>query len=157
MTLTADSPRPIFRETARRGTEGSVELKIPVDRLETALNWVMSQPGIAPELSNAIVGTLWLMQVDAFRQQEEEGMLSNKYDAMLNDHRPFLADLIANGETLIWAAKKSGMVSPPLKFTIEDLEATLNSLHATFRAEHGPKNSQKTNELIAQLFDGQKP
>jgi len=113
-----------------------------------------TQPNVAPELANALKAVGWLVQVDAFRNAEEAFMMAGHYEESLPDHRVFLAELIAEGEKIVWSIKRNGMAANELKFTLEDVEATLDSLHTNFRCEHGPKNSQKTNELIAQLFDG---
>ncbi len=122
--------------------------------MEAIRVWLPNQQ-VPIGITNAIVATFWLARVEGFR--EEEGKLfSGEYKGKREDHRVVLTDLIAKGEAVIWGAKKNGMVATPLNFTIEDLEAALESLHRTFRAEHGPKNSQRADELIAQLFDGAK-
>lgn len=108
-------------------------------------------------IANALKAAAWLAEVEAFRQREERLMLEGKYEASFPDHRVGLSDLIADGEAIVWAVNKAGMAETPVKFTMEDLRATLESLHIIFRCEHGPKNSQKTNELIPGLFDGKKP
>jgi len=122
------------------------------------LNWLADQPDIiqAPALANAVKATAWMVQADIFRQMEDKHMLDGDYDQTLDDHRAELSRLIGEGEALVRAIDKSGLATGPTKFTANDLKATLELLHTTFRCEHGPKNSQKTNELIAQLFDGQK-
>ena len=63
---------------------------------------------------------------------------------------------LAEGEQVVFSANKTGMVSTPAKFNLEDLKATLNSLHTTFRCQHGPHVPQETNQLIEQLLNGAK-
>jgi hypothetical protein len=113
-------------------------------------NW---QPTITVEFANGLKAAAWLAEVEGFREQEEKLMLDGNYDALLPEHRVALSFLIANGEGIVCAVRKNGMDARLIKFTAEDLQSTLDSLHTTFRCEYGPKNSQKTNELIAQLFD----
>jgi hypothetical protein len=141
-------------ETAPRFT--SEPVKVRLDRFLKMVNSIMHQPGVPLDVANAVQAAAWLAQVDAFRDLEESLMLLGKYDALLPNHRLHLSELITDGEQIVWAVGKLGMASASGLFTLEDLQATLDSLHTTFRCEHGPKNSQKTNELIAQLFDGAK-
>ena len=129
------------------------ELNIPASRLQKEMEWVGHAKEIPPEIANAIAATVWLLQVDAFREQEEEYLVSGEYEAGLPDHRAMLSQIIANGEQVVFAGQKTGMVSTPSGFTLNDLKATLNSLHTTFRGEHGPKNSKKTSELIEHLLN----
>src|SRR2546421_81037 len=110
----------------------------------------------APALANAVKATAWMVQADVFRQMEDKHLLEGDYNQTLTDHRAELSRLIGEGEALVSAINKSGLATGPIKFTANDLKATLELLHTTFRCEYGPKNSQKTNELIAQLFDGPK-
>jgi hypothetical protein len=108
-------------------------------------------------LANTIAAEGWLEKVEGFRQAEEALLVNGQYEEHLPEHRAFLADLIADGENILLAIKRIGMVESPTHVTPDDLQATLNSLHTTFRCEHGPKNSRKTNDLIAKLLDGPKP
>jgi hypothetical protein len=122
------------------------------------LNWLAEQPDIAqaPALVNAVKATAWMVEVDCFRQLEDKHLLDGNYDQTLADHRAELSRLIGEGEALDHAIGKAGLATGPIKFTANDLKATLELLHTTFRCEHGPKNSHRTNEQIAQLFDGPK-
>jgi hypothetical protein len=115
-----------------------------------------SQPGVPAPVANAAQAAAWLMGVEAFRELEAKLIADGSHEKLLQEHRVLLSDIIAEGEKILGAVRKSGMTAEAVKFTVEDMEATLESLHITFRCEHGPKNSQKTNELIAQLFDVQK-
>jgi hypothetical protein len=153
--MLTEDPKPTLPETSSRFAPEPVT--IPVERLQAMVRWFTQQPDVPVGIANALQATAWLAEVEAFRQREERLILDGKYDASLADHRVGLSDLIADGEAVVWAVKKFGMSAAPVKFTVEDLRATLESLHTVFRCEHGPKNSQKTNELIAGLFDGKKP
>ena len=148
MTLT----HPI--ESKGRSSFPPESLKIPADKVKSAIGWMAEQPDIPITVANAMYATMWLLNVEAFRAKEDEFMLAGKYDECLEDHRATLAILIADGEAVILATKKNGMANTPTNFTIEDIQATLNSLHTTFFCEHGPKNSPKMNKIIEGLFDG---
>jgi len=67
-------------------------------------------------------------------------------------HRLALLALITNGEVLVAGSRKNGMVVEPGGVTVDDLQATLNSLYETLHCEHGPKNSEETNRVIEGLF-----
>lgn len=118
------------------------------------MEWIGQEQSVAPEVANAIAATIWLLEVDAFREGEEKFMVSGDYERCLPDHRATLSMIIANGEQVVFAVQKRGMIATPANFTLDDLRATLNSLYATFRSEHGPHNASKTNELIEHLLNG---
>jgi hypothetical protein len=130
--------------------------KIPADRFSEMVRLFTQMPEMPPQLANALRAVAWLIEVDAFREQEERFMVEGKYEETLMDHRAALASLISDGEQLVLSMNKVGFDSTHMKFRFEDVQATLDSLHMAFRCEHGPKNSRKTNELIAQIFDGSK-
>lgn len=127
--------------------------KITLASAQLFVTWLARQPSVPAELTNAARAWCWIGEVMAFRAGEEQLMLDDRYDATLPDHRVTLSNLIATGEGIVRAVQHSGMATG-IGFTLEDVQATVNSLHTTFRCEHGPRNSQKTNELIAQLFHG---
>ena len=136
--------------TARQFT--SEPRKITLEELQNVVDWMAQRPDVPASIVNGLTASLWLSEVRAFRDLEEQLMLEGKYDAALPDHKVRVLELIADGERIVRATKTFG-IDAPFKFTIDDLISTLESLHTTFRGEHGPKNSQKTNELISQLFD----
>jgi hypothetical protein len=112
------------------------------------------QPNVPAHLANAFRAVGFLTETETFREAEEIFMLEGTYESMREDHRSHLAKLIADGEEIVWSIKNNGLAADQLQFTLEDVQATLDSLLTTFRCEYGPKNSQKTNELIGKLFDG---
>jgi hypothetical protein len=136
---------------AKRFETPSEPLNIPADRLQKEMGWI-DEADIPPQIRNAIAATIWLLQVDAFRKVEESFMLEEKYETHLQEHRATLSAIIAQGEQLVLAASKEGMICTPAGFQLEDLRATLNSLHTTFRCQHGPHNPPKTDQLIEQLL-----
>ena len=152
-------PMPVA-ETYREGAPPGVgsPQRPTVGQVVEFLNWLAGQPHIAgaPDLANAVKATAWMVEVDGFRQLEEMHMLQGDYEQTVAGHRVALSRLIGEGEALVWAIDKSGLAPGPIKFTANDVRATLELLNTTFRCEHGPKNSARTNEVIAQLFDGPK-
>lgn len=150
--ITADPPTASHDQVVRDAMASEPLKGITVECFQAIMNSAAAQPGVQPDFANALRAAGWLVEAAAFRDLEERFISEGT-------HRPYLSGLIASGEALVWAARKDGMAataSSPFKFTLEDVQATLDSLHTTFRCECGPKNSQKTNELIAQLFDGSK-
>src|SRR5438552_701199 len=150
MTIIED--KQISREASPRF--GSQPLKIPKEQFQMILRLIAQQPDFPPALANAFRAVAFLVEVQTLRELEEAFLLDGSYEKLREDHRSHLAELIAEGEEIVWNSKRNGLAADQLKFTHEDVQATLDSLHTTFRCEHGPKNSQKTNELIGKLFDG---
>jgi hypothetical protein len=138
-------------EIPQQRTVASEPLKcVTVEQFQLMLRIAAAQPGLSVEFVNALKAAAWFVEVVAFRDVEESFVAEGT-------HRAYLAELIAVGEGLILAARRQGIaLGPEFFFTLEDMEAALDSLHTTFRCEHGPKNSDKTNELIQRLFDGSK-
>lgn len=148
---------PVQRETAPVGFRTPQPPK--PEKIIQLVEWLASQPDIPQNLANTVVAGVWLQRVDGFRITEEDFLASGQYEELLDDHRACLAGLISDGENLLLAIKEFGIVIPPSAQAIseEAIRSALNSLHITFRCEHGPKNSAKTNEMISRLFDGPKP
>jgi hypothetical protein len=105
----------------RFSTQG--QLNIPANRLQKEMEWVGKQQDIPPQVANAIAATMWLLQVDAFRAEEEKFMLSGEYEAGLLDHRATLSQVIFNGEQVVFCVQKSGMVLTPAGFNLSDLQS----------------------------------
>ena len=118
------------------------------------MEWVGKLDSVPIEVANAIAATLWLLEVEAFRAQEEDFMISGVYDTSLSEHRAILSEIIGRGEMVVHAVKQHGLTDTPAGFQLKDLQATLNSLHATFRGEHGSKSPEKTAALIERLLNG---
>lgn len=144
-------------KTERRFGFEREPLKIPADEIQSAIQQLMSgEPKVPVPIANAAFATVWLLKVGAFRAKEDEYLVQGKFEEALPEHRVILADLIADGEAIISGVKKNGMADTPGSFKLADLESTLNSLHTSFRCEHGPKNSPKMNQMIEGLFNGEK-
>jgi hypothetical protein len=129
------------------------QLSIPANRLQKEMEWVGKEQEIPPKIASAIAATMWLLEVDAFRAEEEKFMLAGEYESSLLNHRVTLSQLIADGEKVVFLAQKNGMTLTPAGFDLKDLQSTLTSLHTTFRGEYGPKNPPQTAELIERLLN----
>src|SRR5438876_2352461 len=105
-------------------------LNIPADRLQKEMEWLTKEESVPPQIANAIAATVWLLEVSAFREQEEDFLASGEYEKRLSQHRATLSMLTAKGEHVLLYARKWGMARTPANFTLDDLQATLNSLHA---------------------------
>jgi len=108
---------------------------------------------IPPPVAVAHDATLWLFGVDEFREGEAGQMREGRYEATLATHRLFLTQIIADGERLMYFARKFGLPKGFSQFSVNDLEATLESLHITFRTQHGPKNHPQRAKAIESLLD----
>jgi len=90
----------------------------------------------------------WFNAVKQFREAEADFLCEDgKFEAILEEHRAAIAQLISQGENLALAIKKSGLIVDA-GFKLDDLKATVTSLHETFRGVHGPHNHPRTNEEI---------
>jgi hypothetical protein len=146
---------PTLTETSRRFNIPSEPLKIPTDRIQSAIQQMAQQERLPFPVVNALYASMWFLNVEAFRGLEEKFINSGEYEQALQDHRAMLANLIADGEALLNGARKNGMAETPENFTIEDIQATVDSLHADFLCEHGEKNSPEVNQIIEGLFNGE--
>jgi hypothetical protein len=126
-------------------------------QVEQFLKKLSQEPGIPENVKNSALATLWMMGAERFRLVEEEFLIDGLYESRIADHRTELAALIATGEALIFSINTSGVAQNMLNFSVDDVRSVLESLHVTFRREHGPRNTEKTNQLIGQLFDAPKP
>src|SRR5437667_7245227 len=118
MPITAPKRSPTRFDIPKR-------LNIPADRLQKEMEWFTKEKSVPRRIANAIAATVWLLEVDAFREQEEEFMESGQYDRLLPDHRAMLSRLIAKGEQLVYYARKFGMTPTP--FTADKPTSTLDS------------------------------
>jgi hypothetical protein len=147
---------PEILESPINRLEAAAEPSIPAKQLQDAMEWVL-QPEVPAKIRNSFFATMWMLQVNAFREVEDRHLADETYKDNLSDHRRVLSTLITRGEQVVFAVGREGMISGPNaklnNYSLDDLQATLNSLHVTFRGEYGPHNSHKTNELISQIFN----
>ena len=147
MLMTTDSPA---RETSPRFY---TETKITAKELHEMVSLFARLPNVPPPWVNALRSIAWLIEVAGFREREDNLMADDNYEESLSAHRAALSRIIADGEAVLRDIEESGFEHSITKFTVDDLKSTLESLHLSFHCEHGSRNSQKTNDLIAQLFD----
>ena len=104
-------------------------------------------------LMAAIMASLWLARVGAFREQEAEYLVGGKYDSALDDHKPMLSWLISEGDRIVSVAKKNSLGKLPSGIHVCDLEATVNSLLVTYKCQHGERNSPAVSAAIQKILD----
>jgi hypothetical protein len=142
-------------------TEAAVEafeqLNLPAGRLRQSLEWIDRKEEVPPQVAVAMHATIWMVQVDAFRELEDRALASGDYQQSLDEHRAVLSQLIADGEQIVWAAKQHKLARLPTDFTLDDLQATIESLRVTLRCQHGPKNPPRIDQLIGEIFDVPQP
>jgi hypothetical protein len=131
----------------------SGELKIPADKAASVVEWTVAH-GVPKPIANAAIAKMWLLHVEEFRKSEQAMIASGDHDKDLASHCFFLLKLIGNGKLLVDNVRTMGIAET--EFTMDDLQATLDSLQTTYFCEHGPKNSDKQNKIIEGLFNGEK-
>ena len=126
----------------------------PTDRLKEAFAWIDRTKGVSKKVAIAKDATLWLTHVDALREQEEDLMVNGKYKQALGEHRVITSALLAEGERIIFKAKKAGVSRFPSGFTLSDFQAAVDSVRVTLRCQHYPENTPAIDDLIGKLFNG---
>src|SRR5262245_23713151 len=103
-----EKQQPVVEKPAQRVSHRQHwPLEIPTEELnERFFGWVENEKDVSPRIRISIEVTLWLMQVDAFRQKEEELLIADKYEGALLSHRPAILNLISKGEKLILLARE---------------------------------------------------
>jgi len=95
----------------------------------------------------------WFNSVNQFRSEETDFLCQDGHlEATLDSHRAAVAQLIAQGETLVMAIK-SGTLVKDAGFTVDDILATIESLRETFKGVHGPHNHPLTNQKILAILE----
>lgn len=139
-------------------TETTVEafkgLNLSAGRVRQSLEWIDREEEMSPQSAIAIHASIWMVGVDAFREQEDRALASGDYQQSLDEHRAVLSQLIADGEQIVLAAKQHNLSGLPTDFTLDDLRATIESLRVTFHCQHGPKNPPAIDRLVDQLLNG---
>jgi hypothetical protein len=128
-------------------------LKIPADQMKSTLEWFTQKS--TPDVANSVMASMWFLKIDAFRKLEEKDLAEGHYEETLPIHRVVLSSLIADGEFVLFQVKAHGMAATPSNFTVEDIKATLSSLHETFQCAHGNKNSPEVNRVLEGMLNGQ--
>lgn len=142
--------------TATFTTESPRFSSVPAEKLQREMKWMETSQEVPPIVKITTAAVIWMLQVDAFRIKETDLMLNEQYQSSLDEHRYILSQITTNGEKIYLAAKQNKISRFLNNFTIEDIEATIDSLRITFLCEYGEKNSLEVNAGIESLFSGKK-
>lgn len=124
--------------------------QIPADRFQRELTLLFERATLPAGVENSLLAVAWFLEVESFREQEDQFLLSGQYEQALDSHRLVLSQLIATGEKLMFSIRKHGLSNA--NFKAEDVAAALQGLHSAFRCEHGEKNSPEINAAVAKLL-----
>ncbi|HEX3800892.1 MAG TPA: hypothetical protein VH413_19520 [Verrucomicrobiae bacterium] len=109
--------------------------------------------GISEDALITFYSVDWFNAVHQFRAEEADYLCQDgQFESTLDEHRAAVAQLIALGETLVLAIKKTGLVKGA-KFSIEDVRAVIESLRETFRGVHGPHNHPAISKNILKALE----
>ncbi len=102
----------------------------------------------------------WFKAVDLFRDTQDERMvLREPTSDDLRQHKTWVASLIAEGERLVTEAlARGGLPEGAARFTLADVEATLELLYLVQREWHGPKMTEaRRREIFKAAFNVEEP
>lgn len=139
----------------REPAESLGSFDVPANRLSEAFAWLKA-PEIPVPLVIGVQSSIWFSQVGSFREKEES-LSKEDYDNTLVDHRAALSKLISGGEDIVFLAKKCDISKLPSGITLEDIEATIESLQITFQSQYRAVKNGKLSELVKSLFNGHRP
>ena len=140
--------------TYPKDTEPTGRLTVPAGQLEQAMGWMETSKDVPAPIAITVQTIIWLLQVDAFRRQEADAIIDEKYNSSLDEHRYVLSQITTNGEKLFLAAKQNGITKFLTNdFTIDDVKSTLESLRLTSQLQYGQGNSKRINQGVEKLFD----
>ena len=88
-------------------------------RSERVAEWIERTSTIPPEFAWIVNAEIWFTHVEAFREKEEDALLSDHYSARLGEHREALSHLISRGESLVFFA---GYIRLPKDFSEFSIE-----------------------------------
>jgi hypothetical protein len=100
----------------------------------------------------------WFKAIRLFRDAEDERMiLQEPSPSDLREHRTWLASLIAEGERLLSEAQMlGGLPGGLVRFTVADVEASLENLRTDQRMWHGSMSPAQRAEILRAVFDVEK-
>jgi len=120
-------------------------------RLQQALGWLDKDKTVPRAIVIAVNASIWMLNVDSFRQQEDAALVEGRYGDALDEHRAALSILIGAGEGIVLDAKQNGIEQFP-DFKLADLVSTIESLRLTFRCQHEKRNSRSA-KIAGEIFD----
>jgi hypothetical protein len=99
----------------------------------------------------------WFKAVDLFRAAVDERMvLREPAPEDLRQHRTWITSLLAEGERLVTEANQAGGLPEGLvRFRLEDVEATIESLRGDERMWHSPMSPATKALILNEVFHGQ--
>lgn len=101
----------------------------------------------------------WFKAVDLFRETQDERMvLREPRPDDLRQHKTWVASLIAEGERLTTESLSRGGLSDGVaRFTLADVQATLEILYLAQREWHGERMSEaRRREILKAVFNVEK-
>ena len=102
----------------------------------------------------------WFKAVDLFRDTQDERMILREPTADdLRQHKTWVASLIAEGERLVTETlARGGLPEGAARFTLADVEATLEILYLAQREWHGRKLAEaRRREILKAVFHVEEP
>ena len=101
----------------------------------------------------------WLKAVELFRAAVDERMiLREPSPENLRRHKTWIASLIVEGERLVTEVQsRGGMAAGAVRFTLEDVEATVENLRSDERMWHSTPTAEQKAELLQAVFHVEKP
>jgi hypothetical protein len=122
-------------------------------RTQANRSWLERIKSIPQDMLLTFSSVDWFNSVNQFRTEETDFLCQDgRFEATLDSHRATVAQLIAQGETLVTAIKSASLVKDA-GFTVDDIRATIESLRETFKGVHGPHNHPVTNEKILAILE----
>jgi len=100
----------------------------------------------------------WFKAVKLFQGTVDERMiLQEPTTADLRQHKTWVASLIAEGERLVTESEKDGGLPPDrVRFTLEDVRATVEMLRTDERMWHSSATPEQKAEILKAVFNGPK-
>ncbi|MSU58136.1 MAG: hypothetical protein EXS35_08150 [Pedosphaera sp.] len=97
----------------------------------------------------------WLKSVRLFQETVDERMiLQDPTPADLREHQIWVSSLIAEGERLVMQAEQAGGLPPGrVKFTLPDVEATIEMLRTDQRMWHNSMAPERRAEILEAVFN----
>lgn len=101
----------------------------------------------------------WLKSVELFRAAVDERMILREATPEdLRQHKTWIATLIAEGERLVTEAQgRGGLPSGAVRFTLADVEATVENLRSDERMWHSTMTPDQKDELLKAVFHVEEP
>ncbi len=121
-------------------------------RLESLRNLIEQVDRLPETVGLSVVVMEWLNEVREFREEELNFLEAGEnFKTDPDDYRANLSHLIAQGESLLYGAKKWGLLAD-IRVKVDDISATVELLRLTLRGVQGPHAHPETGKAIENLF-----